>query len=117
MYHLFRGWYLQVPHVFYLLVSTKKVHLNSINTTAHILICKHKPKFITTFSCSSKCCKKHRQSGCEVLQKDEPAAGSVQPKETMTLPQEIPSGRLELLSKFNTLHDLPIFLIIFYRKQ
>ncbi|CAG9773798.1 unnamed protein product [Ceutorhynchus assimilis] len=59
------------------------------------------------YYCSSKCCKKHRETGCEViLQKEDPPQEPEKPKEALKSPEEISAGRLQLLKNSDEVKNL-----------
>ncbi|KAL1494470.1 hypothetical protein ABEB36_010066 [Hypothenemus hampei] len=58
------------------------------------------------YYCSSKCCKKHRADGCELLQQKEPPQEPPQMPEALKSSDEIPSDRLQLLKNSDAVKSL-----------
>ncbi|XP_066248437.1 zinc finger HIT domain-containing protein 3 [Euwallacea similis] len=67
---------------------------------------KYKCPMCYIYYCSSKCCKKHRENGCEVIQKEDPVATVEMPKETLRSPEEISAERLYLLKNSEEVKNL-----------
>jgi len=58
------------------------------------------------YYCSSRCCKKHRANGCEVIQKEEPQESPEKSKENLKSPEEISAERLQLLKSSDEVKNL-----------